>query len=224
MPIQTRTSHPADVRPAGTAATAAGRVRTLGAACVAGGVVGILITGAQVAAAPSSSTPDHLWRFPWSSDAYLVVGLLWCVSHVLCLAGIVGLGLSGHGGPGRATKVGAGLAVIGTLLVLAGEIAGLFIGDRSEDSGAAMVVGSVYAVATLVAIVGLVLFGRQVLRRRSWVGWRRWVPLAMAGWGVMLLWLPLTPLAPVGSFGIDALFVALGVALFTQPLARTGAE
>jgi hypothetical protein len=184
----------------------------------------MLITGAQVAAASSSSTPEHLWRFPWSSNAYIVVGLLWCVSHVLCLSGLVGLRRSGHGGPGRAALVGAGLAVTGTALVLAGEIAGLWIGDLSEDSHAATIVGSVYAVATLVAIVGLALLGRQVLRHHSWEGWRRWVPLTMAGWGIMLLWLPLTPLAPVGSFVIDALFVALGTALLTQPLAQPDVE
>lgn len=200
---------------------ATGVVRSLGAACVVGGALGLLITTAQVVYSSSSTAPEHLWRFPWSSDVYIVVGLLWCVSHVLCLAGLVGMRRSGHGGPGRAAATGAGLAITGTFLVLVGELAGLRIGDRAEDSSAAMIVASIYGVATLLAVVGLGIFGRQALRARSWEGWRRKVPLAMAGWGLMLLWLPATPLAPVGSIGIDALFVALGCALLTHPVAGT---
>ena len=206
--------------PPGAAATTTSadrRVRTLGAACVAGGLLGVLISTAQVVHATSSATPDELWRFPWSSGTFVVVGLLWCLSHVLVLAGLVGLRRSGHGGPARAAAVGAALALAGTSLILAGEIAGLTIGDEAEDSSAAGLVGAVYGLGTLVAVIGLALFGRQVLRTGSWAGWRRWTPLALAGWGTMLLWLPFTPLAPVGALLIDSLFIALGVALYTQP-------
>lgn len=203
--------------PAPTGASADDRVRPLGAACAAGGLLGVLVTTVQVIHATSSSTPDDLWRSPWSSGAFIVVGLLWCVSHVLVLAGLVGLRRSRHGGPGRAAAAGAALAIAGTALILVGEIAGMTIGDRSEDSGAAGAVAAVYGVGTLLAVIGLALLGREVLRTGSWTGWRRGIPLALAGWGVMLLWLPLTPLAPVGSLVIDALFVALGVALYTQP-------
>jgi hypothetical protein len=207
-------------RPATVAARAAAPatgVRLLGAACVAGGALGVLITTAQLASTPSSTTPEELWRYPWSSHVFVVVGLLWCVSHALCLSGFVGLRRSGHAGPGRAAAAGAALTITGTALILAGELAGLTIGDQAEDSGAASIVASIYALGTLLAVGGLVLVGRQVVRMRTWTGWRRWVPLTMAGWGVMLLWLPLTPLAPVGSLVIDMLFVALGVALFTRP-------
>ncbi len=213
------TSLPGEALPGVPAAH--GVVRSLGAACVVGGALGLLITTAQVVYSSSSTEPDHLWRFPWSSDVYIVVGLLWCLSHVLCLAGLVGMRRSGHGGPSRAAAAGAVLAITGTLLILVGELAGLRIGDRAEDSNSAVIVVSIYGVATLVAVVGLGVIGRQALRTRSWEGWRRKVPLAMAGWGLMLLWLPATPLAPVGSFGIDALFVALGCALLTHPVART---
>lgn len=209
------------LRPAPTGApaptSAGGRVRTLGAACVAGGLLGVLISIVQVVYATSSTTPDELWRFPWSSGTYVVVGLLWCASHVLVMAGLVGLWRSGHGGPSRLAAAGAALALAGTSLILAGEIAGLTIGSRREDSTAAGLVGAVYGVGTLMAAIGLALFGRQVLRIASWAGWRRWVPLAVAGWGLMLLWLPFTPLAPVGAIVIDSLFLALGVALYTQP-------
>jgi hypothetical protein len=205
--------------PTGAAATTPvdGRVRTLGAACAAGGLLGVLISIVQVVYATSSTTPDDLWRSPWSSGTFVVVGLLWCVSHVLVLAGLVGMRRSGHGGPGRAAAAGAALALAGTSLILAGEIAGLTIGDQAEDSSAAGLVGAVYGVGTLMAVIGLTLFGRQVLRTATWAGWRRWTPLALAGWGVMLLWLPLTPLAPVGLIVIDSLFLALGAALYTQP-------
>jgi hypothetical protein len=193
-------------------------VRMLGIACIAGGALGVLIGTADVIQASSSSTPDDLWRYPWSSGTFLVVGLIWCVSHVLCLAGFVGLQRSRHGGTARAATVGGVLAIIGTMFILAGEVAGLWIGDKTEDSGAATLVASIYGVGTLCAIVGLTLIGRQVLRTGTWTGWRRWIPIVMAAWGVMLLWLPMTPLAPVGSFGIDILFVALGIALVSQPV------
>jgi hypothetical protein len=208
--------HSAPARAAHPASTDR-RVRTLGAACVAGGLLGVLITTVTIIYAASSSTPDDLWRFPWSSGTFVVVGLLWCLSHVLVLAGLLGMRRSGHAGAARAAAAGAALTVAGTFLILTGEVAGLTIGDRAEDSSAAGLVGAVYGLGTLVAVIGFGLFGREVLRTGSWAGWRRWVPLAVAGWGVMLLWLPFTPLAPVGPLVIDSLFVALGVALFTQP-------
>ncbi len=213
MPTVSRTLQ----RPASADASHGDRIRRLGAACVAGGLLGVAITTAQLIHATSSATADDLWRSPWSSGTFIVVGLLWCLSHLLVLAGLVGMRRSGHGGAGRAAATGAALAIAGTAVILAGEIAGLTIGDRSEDSGAAAAVGAVYGVGTLLAVIGLALYGRQVLRTGTWTGWRRWTPLALAAWGVMLLWLPLTPLAPTGALVIDALFVALGVALWTQP-------
>jgi hypothetical protein len=193
------------------------RVRSLGAACVAGGLLGVAITAVQVGVSPSSTVPDDLWRFPWSSGAFVVIGLLWSVSHALVLAGLVGLRRSGHAGPGRAAATGAALAIAGTGAILAGELAGITIRDQAEDSSAAGLVVAVYGVGTLLATIGLLLVGRRVLRTGSWVGWRRWTPLALGGWGVMLLSMPLTPLAPLGAFVIDSLFVALGAALYTQP-------
>jgi len=195
-------------------------VRASGLACIAGALI-TAVGGAvsQVVRASTSVSPE-VWSFPWTSETFVAISLLWSVSHVLVLIGLLGLGRSGVAGPSRMAKVGVGIALTGTLLLLAGELAGLPVRDADFDSSGVALVGALFGFGTLLSAIGLLAAGRATLKARLWGGWRRFVPLLAGVWAVVLIALPATAVisAGVGVFGLC--FLALGVALYTQPSPR----
>ena len=205
-----------------------GSLRAAGTACAAGGLV-LAVGGflTQIVQA-STSVSDQLWRYPWTSGASVVTSLAWAVGQALLVLGVVGLRRSGVAGLTRTASAGAGLAIAGTALILAGHLASIAVRDRTVHDTAAQLVGGAFGLGTALTAIGMLLAGRATLRAGRWHDWRRFTPLAVGAWSLALLGLQLTPALP-SAVGVYALcFTALGVALAararTAPLGAAGAQ
>ena len=190
-------------------------------------IIGALITAlggfaSQIVQA-STSVSDDLWRYPWSSDAFVAVSLLWAVAHGLVIVGLLGLWRSGVAGPARSAAIGFGLAVAGTGLLLVAEFASLPVaGQQVDDTGPALV-GVAFGLGTLLAGIGLLVAGRAALQAGHWDDWRRFTPLAAGAWTVVLVGIAATKALPTGVAIYGLCLLAIGIALYTRPSASAGA-
>lgn len=142
-----------------------------------------------------------------ASAVFGLIATLNAVSHVLLLAGVVGLTRLGVAGRSRLAVAGLGLTLLGLIMLLIAEatwLARLGVAD------------ALYGIATLALALGPILAGVAIVRAGRWGGWRRYALLA-CGLYVPLVLLPsfaLPGLAmnyALGAWGIC--WLLLGVAL-----------
>ena len=74
---------------------------------------------------PATTVPDDRWSYPWSSAALVPVSLLYTALHVLVFLGLLGFARSGVTGTGRGARLGPALALAGTAVLGAGELASI---------------------------------------------------------------------------------------------------
>lgn len=142
--------------------------------------------------------------------------------HIRQLAGVLALGRTGLAGTAGLARAGLGLATLGGLGLIAGELTYLV------DIGAS---DTVFGVASVASGLGMILAGVAVLREGRWAGAARFLPLAI---GVYML-VVLMPVVVVASgaaviviAGWAVLWVLLGLALAAErvtspPQSRAGA-
>ncbi|BAL87645.1 hypothetical protein AMIS_24250 [Actinoplanes missouriensis 431] len=185
---------------------------------VAGGaltaVAGIVV---QAVVVPNSTVSEQLWSYPWPSDQFTLVSILYAIFHVLVCVGMAGFARSGLAGDGRVARIGAWMAFGGTVVLFAAELASIPVGDQLIEERGPSAVGAMFGVGTVVAAIGFLLAGVTTLRAGRWQGWRRFTPL-VAG---------LTLVAITGSVGTDVMSASiaaygigalgLGLAMLTQP-------
>lgn len=195
------------------------RIRSAGIAGAAGGAL-TLVSGivVQAVVVPASTVSPDAWSFPWTASALLPVSLLYCVFHLLVLAGIIGFGASGVAGSGRAARVGCILAALGTAVLAVAEPASMPIADQPLSAAGPAAVGAAFGAGTALTAVGLIVAGVTTIRARRWSGWRRYVPLATGIWTAALVGLVMTPAIAVAVGVYGALLALLGVALATDPV------
>ncbi len=190
-------------------------------------IIGALITAlggfaSQIVQA-STNVSDDLWRYPWSSDAFVPISLLWAVAHGLVIVGLLGLRRSGVAGPARSAAVGFRLAVAGTALLFAAEFASLPFASQQVDNTGPALVGAAFGLGTLLSGIGLLIAGRAALQARRWDDWRRFTLLAAGGWTVVLVAIAATKALPTGVAIYGLCLLAIGIALHTRPSAAAGA-
>lgn len=181
------------------------------AALAAGGL--ITAVGGAVAQVVRASTdvPEELFRYPWTSDAFIAASLLWALSHALLLVGLLGVRRSAGAAGDRGLRAGLTVAAIGLVMFVAAELASLPVVDERSDSGAAGLTGALFGLATLVTGVGLTVAGRAATR--LWHGPRRFVLLACGVWALLLLGLVMTPVMQIAIGVWGALFLVLAGAV-----------
>jgi len=185
-----------------------------GAAATA--VSGLLI---QTVVQPSTDVSDKMWRYPWSdSGTFIAVSLLYIVFHLLVVVGLAAFGRSGAAGTSRTGRVGIRLAVVGTMLLAAGEVASLPIRDASVHDTSAAVVGAAFGLGVLVSAIGLLTTGSATLSARRWEDWRRFTPLAAGLWTTVLLGINMTKALPSGVAIYGLCLLAMAIALYSDPL------
>ncbi len=191
-------------------------------------IAGALITAIGGAAAQivqaSSSVSQDLWRYPWSSDAFVPISLLWAIAHALVIAGLLGLRRSALAGPGKDATVGLSLAVAGTALLLAAEFASLPFANQPVDNTGPAIVGALFGLGSVLSGIGLLITGRAALRAGRWEDWRRFTPLIAGAWTIV----PLTAIAmtnalPTGIAIYGICLLAIGIAMYTRPAAANSA-
>ena len=131
-------------------------------------------------------------------------------SHLLLLAGVVGLAWVGAAGRGGLAASGLGLTLLGLAVLTVAEVSWL-AGLGPTDV--------LYGIATLAMMLGLILAGVAVLRAGRWSGWHRFTPLA-CGLFIPLVMMPSFALPgtaanyAIGLWGVC--WLLLGLALRSQ--------
>lgn len=202
------TSHAATVRRAGIALIAGALITAIG------GVVSQFVQA-------STTVSDDLWRYPWSSDAFVPVSVLWAAAHVLVIIGLLGFRRSALAGDSTAARRGITLAIAGTALLLVGEIASLPMTDEATNSTAGGIVGAVFGLGTLLSAVGLLLAGKATLSARRWQDWRRFTPITAGAWTLALVGIAMTKGLATGVAIYGLCLLALGIALYSRPSVAT---
>lgn len=194
-------------------------IRRFAAVGIAGAALSA-ISGAVVQGAvqPSTTVPDTMWRYPWSSGAFVLVSVVYAAMHVLVIVGLIGLRRSGMAGPTRAASAGLLVAITGTALLLVGELASIPIRHDRTDDTAAAVVGAVFGIAVVLSAVGFLITGRATIQAGLWTDWRRFTPLATGLWTTALVGISLTKALPTGVGIYGLCLLALFVALYTRPV------
>ncbi|GLZ50324.1 hypothetical protein Acsp06_65090 [Actinomycetospora sp. NBRC 106375] len=168
-------------------------------------LVGVVITVlAALFAAVGALTG---WEPPWGFLAQAVI-------HLGELAVVIAVALSGAAGRGWLARIGLGAAIIGQVLLVAAEL----IYPVSPDVG-----DQIFYVAPLLSAIGLILAGIAVLSARRWSGWRRFTPMLVGLWSLVVLTPaliasggPPAPLALWAITGWELCWVALGAAVLTE--------
>jgi len=202
------TSHAATVRRAGIALIAGALITAIG------GVVSQFVQA-------STTVSDDLWRYPWSSDAFVPVSVLWAAAHVLVIIGLLGFRRSALAGDSTAARRGITLAIAGTALLLVGEIASLPMTDEAANSTAGGIVGAVFGLGVLLSAVGLLLAGKATLSARRWQDWRRFTPITAGAWTLALVGIAMTKGLATGVAIYGLCLLALGIALYSRPAVAT---
>lgn len=196
-------------------------VRRAAVALVAGALITAIGGAVGQIVRSSTSVSDDLWRYPWSSDVFLPVTLLWAVAHVLVAVGLLGLRRSGVAGDSGAARNGIAIAIAGTALLLVGEIASLPIADDPVDATAPAIVGAVFGLGTLLSAIGLLLTGKATIAARRWQDWRRFTPIVAGAWTLVLVGIAFTKGLQTGVAIYGLCLLALGIALYSRPTAAT---
>lgn len=177
---------------------------------------GALITAVYRNASPIS---DEQLSYPWAGATAITTSLIWGITQVLIVVGLIAFTHSGAA-PTMAGRLGARLAVAGAMLYVVAHALSLVAYDAPLDAPISVAVLSCFAVGTLLTAVGLIMAGTATLRSGVWAGWRRFTPLALGVWMVVMMPLQFTPALPL-AVGIYALAVmALGLALILEGLGR----
>ena len=181
-----------------TSAPAARRTWATAPTLVAGGLLtllaGILV---QFVVIPNSTVAPDRFSHPWSATALIVVSAAYAVFH-----GLVAHGLLVVRGRVTSRVVRAGLlvAVVGTLLLVAGEVASVPFRDaRMDDPVIGLVTGVLFGGGVVLSAVGLLLAGIAAVRRT-----RSRFTLALLGAGVVTAALGVLPFSAlaIGIYGL----------------------
>ena len=158
-----------------------------------------------------------MWSYPWTSSALVPVSIVQALLHVLVLAGVVALARSGVAGPTRMARAGLAIAVAGTALLTAAELASIPVRHARDAATGPTAVGVLFGVAVLLSAVGFLLVGRETLRAAQWRDWRRFTPLATGIWCVALLAINASNALPTGVAIYGVCLFAMDLALCTGP-------
>jgi len=182
------------------------------------GAAGTFISGVlvQLVVVPSTNVSRHRFSYPWKADASVVVSLLYLVLHLLVVDGLITFGRRGVAGPSRVARIGVALAVAGTLLFGAGQLASIPARAALADDTSAVVAEALFVLGSVLSAIGLLMIGKATLSAGIWHGWRRYTPLVAGLWTTVLVGLGPTAVLAAGLGLYGACLLAMAIALFTD--------
>jgi hypothetical protein len=169
-------------------------------ALVAGGVLtGLSAFAVQFVVVPATDVADTEFSYPWTPETLIPVSIVYAVFHLLVAIGLAQVARPFTG----AIRGGLWTAVIGTVLLVAGELATIPLRERLvDDSTVGLVTGPLFGGGTVLTVIGLLIAGVGLIRQQR-------TPFAkavlVAGvWTVALLGLIVTPVmaAAIGVYGV----------------------
>lgn len=130
----------------------------------------------------------------------------WLAVHLLILGGLVGLVRSGAAGESAWGTRGFGVAIVGRIIFVAGELAALMVGHDDLF---------LFPVAAVLTGVGMIVGGLAVVRAGRWEGPLRYAPLAMGIYPFVAMF----PVLAVTGERPDALLSCWGLLMLAVGLA-----
>src|SRR5919112_696115 len=169
--------------PAGDQATSRPEARTLSR--LLPGAAGLVYAGVQLdggitaAAYRSISTvPDDRLNFPFSGSLATATSLTWGLTQVLFVVTLVAFTRSGAVGASRSGRIGAWMAVVGSIVFVAAHAVSVTFRDARIDDPAGRATITLFVIGSLLTAVGFILAGLTGARAGRWTGWRRYPVLA----------------------------------------------
>jgi hypothetical protein len=181
-------------------------LRRCGLAAIVGAALAVLGNACLFAVHPA--VPDDRLSYPLSAQAYVWMQLFFALTQALLAAGVVGLVGSDVVRPSRAARVLGGLAVVGMLLTVPGELVLILVRGAAADASSADTASSVFGLGVLLADIGLTGVGVMALRQRRWP--RPWAALPLV-LGLFQLFV-VTPASFAFGFASVASNVVIGIA------------
>lgn len=185
------------------------RVRQSGIACAIGGALWTITLLAEVL--------FHETVYGNAANYRIWEGLL-IVVQALLLIGVAGLAMSGAAGRGWLGRIGLGIALLGRIAFLLGEIHSFAQGGDDEI---------LVPLGALLSGIGMVVVGIAVLRARRWDGWQRVLPLLTGIYPFVAMFpvLAVTGTPPGLSIALwGILWLLLGLALQTSASTATSRQ
>ena len=211
--------------PATSTATNRSKTRTLsqllpGAAALV--YAGVQLDGGITAAAyrSISTVPDDRLNFPFSGSLATATSLTWGLTQALFVVTLVAFTRSGAVGASRPGRIGAWMAVAGSIVYVAAHAVSLTFRDARLDDPAGRAAITLFGLATLLTAVGFILAGVAVARAGQWTAWRRYPVLAVGVWMLCMLPLQFTSLLPLSVAVYATTIAAFAVALLAHPEGR----
>ncbi|PZS29100.1 MAG: hypothetical protein DLM61_13480 [Pseudonocardiales bacterium] len=181
-------------------------LRRCGLGAIAGAALAIL--GNAFLFVVNPAVPDDRLSYPLSPQAYVPMQLFLALTQALLAAGVVGLVCSDVVRPSRAARILGGLAVVGMLLTVPGELVLILVRRAAGDASSVGTASSVFGLGALLADIGLTGIGVIALRQRRWP--RPWAALPLV-LGIFQLFV-VTPVSIAFGFAGVASNVVIGIA------------
>ena len=210
---------------AGSQAPTRSRARTVGQ--ILPGAAGLLYAGVQleggiIAAAyrGTSTVPEDRLNFPFSGSLATTTSLTWGLSQALFVLTLLAFARSGAVGTSRAGRIGAMLALLGGVLLVAAHALSLVFRDARVDDPAGLAAIALFLVGTLSSAGGFIVAGLSVVRAGHWTSWRRYSVLPVGIWMLCMLPLQFTSLLPLTVAVYAATIATFASALLAEPESR----
>ena len=159
------------------------RMHTAGALCMAAGLVG---SAASIYLALISRVGAESFTFPHGAPKFTGLQIIIALSRVGLIFGLLGLWWSGTVPGTRIARFGryVALAMMAVLTVTEGLAVTV---PRSPLDGTPPAFGVIYGVYTILLGVALLAEGFGVARSGAWQGWKRWLPLSLGVWLLLVV-------------------------------------
>ncbi len=192
-------------------------VKMAGLLCLVGAVVGAI--GGIVTGFIQPAVSSALYSYPYTPTGFLIAQVVFMLSHVLLLVGILGLAWSGAAGGSLTGRVGLWISVVGMVTLTLCEVGAMTLATSPYPGPGTGLMDTAFGVASILIGVGLTLAGVAVVRVGKWTGWHLFIPL-ICGVAVFVIVIP----GVFGPFLAGRLvlaawmlmFAALGWALYTR--------
>jgi Ca2+/Na+ antiporter len=207
-------------QPATTASTAS-RIHTAGAVCLAAGLGGAV---ASVYLAMVSPVGTDGFTFPHGAEEFTGLQAMIALLRVGLIFGLLGLWWSGAAPRTRSARLGRHLALVMMAVLTTAEGLAVTVPSSPLDS-TPPAFGVVYGACTILLGAALLAEGLDVARGGTWPGWKRWLPLSLGVW-LLLVVLPTLALSfDAARWAMSAwllLFAVLGFVLTREDNSAPG--
>lgn len=180
---------------------------------------GIQLDSAAITIAyrPSSPVPVDQFSFPWSGETETATDLTRGLSALFLLVAIVQFARTATATCGRLGRLGAGLAIAGAVSFLLAYLGSILASGQTTGQPLAVVATVLFAAATVLTALGMIIAGAAMIRRGRWTSWRRYTPIAVGVAMAMIAPLQSTALLAVLVVIYSLVVAAFGVAILMEP-------